>query len=204
MLAIKNRANTSKQQNKGFTLIEIISGILILSIALSALAVVVFPMLKQTAHPYHQARAAALGQAVLSELMARQFDVNSDANGSRWRCGEDTQALALTGISTPDEIPACSQPLQQNTEFGFISVNDYIGCWGDDLQVCMQNYRGSLENLLINHQVTDYIGLNIDITVNYVSLVEDDASSYLHKRIDLKINAGQYGSYAYSAYRSNY
>lgn len=78
----------SSSPQRGFTLVELIVGIVTLGLTFVILSVIIFPQAQRSAEPVLQSRAAALGQALLEEIMSKGFDHNSDFSGGALRCGE--------------------------------------------------------------------------------------------------------------------
>ena len=108
----------------GFTLIEIIIGIVALGISLSIITTLIVPAEQQSADQIHQIKAAELGQSMLDEILGRAFDENSDHAGSVWRCDE----------TTPVVRPSCSPVASfgvhdagESTRDTFDDVDDYDG-----------------------------------------------------------------------------
>ena len=100
--------SNSPLRQSGFTLIEGIITIVILGIAMVTLTSFLFPQVERSAAPYYQARAAAIGNAFLNEILSRNFDENSDPFGdSVVRCGE-----------TAEEETACLQCTKRAWQFG--------------------------------------------------------------------------------------
>lgn len=73
---------------RGFTLVEIIVGIVVLAIALTLITSIILPAARQSVTPVYQVRAAELGQATLNEILSKSFDEQSDRQGGQLRCGE--------------------------------------------------------------------------------------------------------------------
>lgn len=187
---------------RGYTLVELVIGIVVFGVAMVLLSPTLFPMFAKSANPHYEARAAALGQAVMNEILARQFDKHSDPNGSRWRCDEDADAVLAQGIVAPNPIRTCSSPLSAGT--GFVAVEDYIGCWGEST-ACTRSRIGPLADL-IGGSATDYKGFTVDINVDYDNSTFADSTNNtrLYKRIDLYVDTGSFGRYDFTAYRSNF
>ena len=80
--------NSSPVNSKGFTLIEIIIGIVMLSISLSIVATLIAPAEEKSADQILQVKAAELGQSLLNDISSRAFDEQSDMTGGLIRCGE--------------------------------------------------------------------------------------------------------------------
>ncbi|MGF1865688.1 prepilin-type N-terminal cleavage/methylation domain-containing protein [Enterovibrio norvegicus] len=195
-------SNPISRHQRGFTLVELVIGIVVFSVAMILISTTLFPMFAKSANPHFEARAAALGQAVMSEVLARQFDRNSDPNGSQWRCDENADAVNAQGILSPNPILACSDPLAARA--AFIATEDYIGCWGES-SACTRAHRGALDTL-IGGTADDYRGFTVDINVVYDNSTFDDSTgnSKLYKRIDLYVDTGQFGRFDFTAYRSNF
>ena len=66
---------------RGFTLLELVIGIVLLSLALVLLLSLFLPMMSYQSQPIYQVRAAVLGQSMLDETLSRSFDENSDRRG---------------------------------------------------------------------------------------------------------------------------
>jgi len=94
----------------GFTLIEIILGIVMLSISLAIVSTLIVPTEEQSADNVLQIKAAELGQSLLNDITSRAFDNNSDMAGGRFRCDEDGQDACTdvigreTGETTRDQF----------------------------------------------------------------------------------------------------
>src|SRR5690554_7972709 len=115
ILCMLKQPRTITQQG-GFTLIEIVVGIVTLGIALALLTVLLFPQAKRSAEPLLQMRAAELGIALMNEITSKSFDENSDHSGGAVRCNE-------TGA------PTCSVTLgpEGETRDNYNDVDDYHG-----------------------------------------------------------------------------
>jgi len=66
---------------QGFTLLELVVGMVLLALALVLITGVLAPMVSQQREPLYQVRAAELAQALLGEIAGRSFDENSDRTG---------------------------------------------------------------------------------------------------------------------------
>jgi len=72
----------------GFTLIELIVGIIVLSISLSIVSTLIAPAEEKSADNVLQIKASALAQSLMNDITSRAFDNNSDMSGGLVRCGE--------------------------------------------------------------------------------------------------------------------
>lgn len=101
----------------GFTLIELVIGMLVIGIAIVMLTSMLFPQADRAASTLHRVRSAELAHSVMNEIWGKRYDQNTNANGG---------------------MPACGSPLGSNCstslgpEFGesrnnFNDVDDYNG-----------------------------------------------------------------------------
>lgn len=118
----------------GFTLVELVIGIAVLALSLVMITGVLGPLYKKSSDPWHQVRAAELGQSFLNEIMARSFDEHSDRAGGSFRC--DANSALEPGAkpcSTPIAaqgrrlFPADSEAGGIETRLQFDDVDDFDG-----------------------------------------------------------------------------
>lgn len=81
-----NKVTLNTNKSKGFTLIEMIIGIVVFAISLGIVVQYFGPAEKNSADQIHQIKASELGQALLDDIMSRSFDENSDRSGGIIRC----------------------------------------------------------------------------------------------------------------------
>jgi len=171
----------------GFTLVEIVVGIVTLGIALVTLSVLVFPQAQRSAEPILQARAAALGQALLDEIISKGFDQNSDFTGGMLRCDE-------TGAD-PCTLPAALGP-DGETRDRFNDVDDY-----HLLEVSFP----TLEDALGNDLAARYTNFDFAVAVCYSNSLGDcDTVVTPFKRIEITVTTPLGQSFVFSAVRGNY
>ncbi|MDN3717329.1 type IV pilus modification PilV family protein [Vibrio breoganii] len=195
------------KKSAGFTLIESIIAIVILGIALITLTSFLFPQIAQSAKPFYEVRASALANSLMTEILSRNFDENSDHNGGLFRCGEDEY------LDTDDDPILCTPankfgPDDDEPPELFNDVDDYVGCWYTTPQsqtACRLDEAGSLTDIFGNDIAEDYLGFRAEVEVVYDSdsrlgVTDKD----LFKRVTVTITASQYGDFKFSAYRGNY
>jgi MSHA pilin protein MshD len=181
---------------KGFTLVESIVAMVIIGLAMVVLISFLYPQVERSATPHYQTRAANLGQSLMSQILARGFDNNSDFDGGAIRCGE-----ASTTCSSVLGPEGESSPAQFN------DVDDYIGCWyGDNASECgSETTKNPLTNILGTNVAANYRHFTVFIAVDYVNSAFQPVSAITDmKRIELTIDTGNYGRYTFVAYRGNY
>jgi MSHA pilin protein MshD len=133
--------------SRGVTLIELIVGIVVLAISLSIITSVLGPLFIKSADPWHQVRAAELGQSLMNEILGKSFDENSNRSGSLMRCGE-------SGIN-------CSPTLgpEEADRTLYDDVDDYngMGVSGDLV----------LSNILNESIADNYRNYRVEVEVGY-------------------------------------
>ncbi|OKY24859.1 type II secretion system protein [Thalassotalea sp. PP2-459] len=180
-----------KVKSKGFTLIETIVGMVVLSISFAVLTSLLYPATEQSASVLHQIRGAELAQSMLNEIQQKAFDENSDKSGGRLRCGE-------TGIA------ACSTSMgneEANERKQFDDVDDYHG-----LIYNVGEIEDSQENAL------DYLGYTLSVKVgndsdyNGVTYEEGDTDDNRNtaKLITVTVTTPTGYELTFSTYRTNH
>ncbi|MEH0761276.1 type II secretion system protein [Vibrio sp. 16] len=182
---------------RGFTLIESVIVIVVMGLAMVTITQFLVPQIARSANPHYQARAAALGQSIMSTVLARGFDQYGDFSGAGLRCGEGA------AIGTAHEF--CSEETDVNPSINqlgddgegiaeYNDVDDYIGCWEPngangckDLNILLGDGLGN----------TTYANFRVDIAVSYQELD-------LLKRVELTISALNQAPIELHAYRGNY
>ncbi|GAD88155.1 MSHA pilin protein MshD [Vibrio halioticoli NBRC 102217] len=196
------------KKQAGFTLIESIIAIVILGIALITLTSFLFPQISQSAKPFYEVRASALGSSLMTEILARNFDEHSDHDGGRYRCGEsdyiDSSAQPILCTASADFGPDNNEPPAL-----FNDVDDYIGCWyttSDSQNSCIdKTHGGKLTDIFGSDISGDYLGFRAEVKVEYDHDTRlGDASQDLFKKITVTITASQYGDFKFISYRGNY
>jgi MSHA pilin protein MshD len=167
--------------SSGFTLIELIVGIVVLAISLVVITSFLVPQARQSIDPIYQVRSAELGSSLMNEILGKSFDENSDhTGGGLWRCGETGQP-SCTAAS--DYGPEGEDRGQYNdvddyhTNGNFIAIDDSLGA---DLSDVYRNFS---------------YRVNVDSSEHGINAA---------KRIDVIIRAPNGIDYAFSAYRWNY
>ncbi|MDO6444733.1 prepilin-type N-terminal cleavage/methylation domain-containing protein [Colwellia sp. 1_MG-2023] len=180
------RRHTLRMVN-GFTLIETVIGIVVLSIAFSVLLTLIYPMTEQSADQLHQIKAAELGQSMLNEIQQKAFDENSDKTGGLIRCGEVS-------------APACSTTMGADsgeTRATYDDVDDYNEINKGDV---IQN------SLNDNTLAALYVGYGVDVAVcndgDYNG--ECDASTDIAKLIKVTVTTPTGFDIVFSTYRANF
>lgn len=171
----------------GFTLIEIITGLVTLSLSFVILTVIIFPQAQRSAEPVLQVRAAALGKALLDEIMSKAFDEQSQLSGGELRCGE-------TGA------PSCTDPALLGPDG---EVRDQFNDV-DDYHQLELNFP-DLENALGADISQRYLNFTFAVDVCYSEQTGECTNVITDfKRIQVTITTPQGLDMTFAAIRGNY
>ena len=92
---------------KGFTLIELTIGMLVLSIALMVMTGALFPQAARSVDPWFQVRSAELAHSMMNEILAKRFDENSLVIDDM-RCNEATNLVQAGNCISVNNLNDCS------------------------------------------------------------------------------------------------
>ncbi|MBZ2191453.1 prepilin-type N-terminal cleavage/methylation domain-containing protein [Pseudoalteromonas arctica] len=177
---------------KGFTLIELIIGIVMFAIALSIITALIAPQAKRSAEPIIALRASEFGQSLMNEIQSKSFDEHSDRSAPFRRCGETT--LGAEPCTAEGDLGVDNLGAGLETRTSYNDVDDYIA-------LSNQPITNSLGEVL--NQYSDF---NLVITVEYDSdfneLTINDGTTF--KRITIEVTSPLGEVYGFSAYKGNY
>lgn len=202
MTARHTTSNNCKAQ--GFTLIEIVVGIVVLAIAMLVITNALGPIYQRSSDPWHQVRAAELGQSFLNEIMARSFDENSDRAGSGRRCDDanDVTSIACSvsvGTDSNESFTdAGRRALDDVDDFhGFSASGDELtGILGEELTGL---YTGFTVNVEVGYDGNRDGLLNDNVAGCAAGCLEKQA-----KRIAVAVATPSGEVIWFSAYRGNW
>ena len=176
----------SVEKPKGFTLIELIIGIVVIAIVTLVVTAGMGTLSRQTVDPWQQVRATELGQSLMNEIMARKFD---EVNSATVRCGEGAGAC-----TTPANSCAGPGNLLPNTD-GAETREDFDDV--DDFN-CLGINTTDLDDIFGNAIDTSYYsGFRAEVRIS--ELVVDQA-----KQIDIVIITPQDQRIDFSGVRGNW
>lgn len=168
----------------GFTLIEIVVGIVAFGILMALITAVFSPQVVRGTDPLFSMRAAELGQSYLEEILGKRFAENSPFGNNPPRCGETggPNPCSALGIDPGEATGA------QNT---FDDVDDYNTL----VNAVPRDQSGAVRS--------GYSSFTVTVEVSYagaeVGLNNNDA-----KRIRVTIGDGRGGQYVFAAYKTNF
>ncbi|MDX2368854.1 MAG: type II secretion system protein [Colwellia sp.] len=177
----------------GFTLIELIVGIVLLSISFSLIITLILPLSEKSAEQIHQVRASELGQSIMNEILARAFDENSDMAGGLVRCSGGT-----TECTSPDQSNVLHLgPDGTETRQTFNDVDDY-----DDYDSDVTDDDNALGSAFSSL----YPGFRVQIDVCYSNFngTCNNSSVEIAKLITITVTTPQDSNFIFSFYRANY
>jgi MSHA pilin protein MshD len=173
---------------RGFTLVEIIVGIVVLAIALTLITSIILPAARQSVTPVYQVRAAELGQSMINEILSRSFDEQSDRQGGQLRCGEPNK----NGNITPCTDSANFGPDGEARE-RFDDVDDY-------------HLLASIETALGEPLAERYTNFSLQVDVCY-SDAQGNCSNPAQpefKRVRVRVTTPEGQDLDFSAVRGNF
>lgn len=175
----------SFKNQQGFTLIELIIGIVVLTLSLSIVGTLIAPAEEKSADNILQIKASELAQSLMNDITSRAFDDNSDMSGGKIRCGEpadgDNDCTTVIGVELDED------PLDRNT---FDDVDDFNG-FTDRVNSTDDSLDGG------------YAQFDIDVTVSYAG--EDlGLANELVKRITVEVTTPLGTEIEYTSHKTNF
>jgi MSHA pilin protein MshD len=171
---------------RGFTLIELVVGMMVIAIAIVMLTSMLFPQADRAAKTLHRVRSAELAHSVMNEIWGKRYDQNTNPNGGVPACGSSagsacSYALAVDG-------PPFLGPDGSETRNNFNDVDDYNGL-------------SELSKMLDSSQTyaQAYPRYKLKVTVEYF-----DSATKAQKLITVAVTTPASEEITYQALRSNY
>lgn len=176
---------------KGFTLIEIVVGISVLSIALLIMTGALFPQAQQSTNPWFQVRSAELAQSFMNEILGKRFDENSPLSAADELCDDPSGSVSCTDLTTDCSVTPW---VEEGSRALFDDVDDYH---------CYTATGSALVNLEGGDLTDVYDSFTIQVSVLYagtdIGLTDRQA-----KKVTVEVTAPNKEVIRYSSYRTNY
>ncbi|RUO75938.1 prepilin-type N-terminal cleavage/methylation domain-containing protein [Idiomarina seosinensis] len=173
-------------KTRGFTLIEIIIGIVVIAIVIGVVTAGMGPLFRQTVDPWQQVRAAELGQSLMNEIMARKYD---EVNTASVRCSEGAGACTVPEATCAGPGNPLPDTDGSETRADFDDVDDFN---------CLGINQTGLDNIFGNAIDTAYYnGFTAEVRVS--ETVANEA-----KQIDIVIVTPQSQRIEFSGVRGNW
>jgi MSHA pilin protein MshD len=176
-------------KRSGFTLIELVIGIVVFSIALTLFTSLIVPQAIRSVDPIFQVRAAELGQSLINEITSKSFDEKSDRTGGETLC--DATCIGSINLG----------PDSGESRANFDDVDDYNG-----LNVSDGNIKNSLNETTILNGKNLYQGFNLKVSVVYDAAMDGTADTVVGntKLITVTVTTPNDEDIIFSSFRSNY
>lgn len=170
--------------NKGFTLVEIVVGLVVLAIALVGISSTLFQQSRNSVDPVYQVRATELGQSLLTEILALDFDQANSQGSSAGSCNPVPPRQCSTTLGA-------EEPSREDWN----DVDDFDG------------YTTAGE-LLSGATISDlYRNFEVSVTVCYAATSTGscgpDATIEDYKRIQVDVTTPNGQVITFAAYRGN-
>ena len=200
-----------KGRETGFTLLELVLGIVVLAITLSMLLSVLLPQARNRSQPIYQIRAIELAQSMLQEAQSRSFDENSDrqGGGSKYRyCGGVNTLLEESSGACTDPNKYGPEGTEPNTDPNYHTPDFTLYNDVDDFQrFCETPLSGAQVAEVQGFDSSLYQGYRVQLCIdNYpAGLGLTDRSQWdAAKRIRVTVTMPSHESLVLTGYRSNY
>jgi len=180
-----------KNRSKGFTLVELVVGMVVLSIALVMLTSMLFPQAERAAETLHRVRSAELAHSVMNEIWGKRYDQNTNPNGGVPACGASPRSDL--GLPAGKKCTALGDlgPDTGETRNSYNDVDDYDGLNQTSL---MLNAASSTDTY-----ASRYPNYLLAVAVTY-----PDTSDLNRKLITVTVTTPSGEQIVYNAVRSNY
>ena len=189
--------------NRGFTLVELIIGIVVLAVAMLVMNTMLISQSKDALEPLYRLRASQLGQGIVQNILSRAYDEKSDHNGGYYRCGETWGDSNLWYDGTSWQVGGTPTAVACSTDYGidsgetegehhnFNDVDDFItGGFIDAV---------TYGDLLGNSLAAQYNNYAVQIAVS-----ADSSSGTAMKRIDVTVRTPSDEEIVFSALKGNF
>ncbi|QUM87513.1 prepilin-type N-terminal cleavage/methylation domain-containing protein [Moritella sp. 36] len=140
------------RHQRGFTLIEIVAGMVVLAISLVIVTGIFLPQANNTVTPMYQIKATALGKRIMDQVLIRYYDERSTSSGRYIRCGEEVSCSSDLGTEGSEV---------RSTPDNFNDVDDYDIYCGD-----RPNYDPSAA---LAYFTNEYPGYGLQICVSFAA-----------------------------------
>ncbi len=178
---------------QGFTLVELVIGMVVLAVAFALITSVLGPMMQNSSQTWHQVRAAELGHSLMNEITSRVFDENTPRGTNYLRCGQSGANACIASI------PVCpASGLSTSTEEASRDLFDDV----DDYH-CLRLSGAQLSNALNESLAATYAQYQLSVEVSYAG-ADLALANNLAKRIDIAITTPEGEVLAFRSYKGNW
>lgn len=192
--------NSMNNKQRGFTLIEIVVGIVVLAVAMTIVTGVFLPQANKMTGPMYQIKATALGKSIMNQVLIRYYDENNLVLGSFSPCLNCTSAANLGTDGSEN----------RNNPSGFNDVDDYnVYCDVNDDSSANTDYDPQLaRQQLTNNVDNSYNGYGIRICVSLAAdkFVPNSPANTndVAKRVSLTVFMPNNEEISFASFKGNY
>lgn len=115
------QASQYRTNPAGFTLIELVMGMLVIGIAIVMMTSMLFPQADRAAQTLHRVRSAELAHSLMNEIWGKRYDENTNVNGGVPACGSSA-GLPCSTVLGPEGAFGVGESRDD-----FDDVDDYHG-----------------------------------------------------------------------------
>jgi MSHA pilin protein MshD len=181
----RSHLKSLNQPNTGFSLIELVVGMLVISIAIVMMTSMFFPQADRSVQSLHRMRSAELAHSVMNEIWGKRYDQQTNPNGGVPACNSPLGLLCSAALGSP--ILTLGSDVGEGRD-NYNDVDDYNGL--------------NINSLMFNSSQTYaavYINFGLSVEVKYV-----DATTQAAKLISVNVTTPSSEVITYQAVRSNY
>jgi len=173
-----------KYRQDGFTLIEIVVGIVVLAVSLTIVTSAFLPQANKMTTPMYQVKATALGKSIMNQVLIRYYDEQNVSSGSFSPCTSVTCSSFLG--PEPPEIG--------NVPNGFNDVDDYNAYCNSDPKATLKFFTD------------EYPGYGVNICVENAAgkFVLGSTDNNIAKRIKITVFMPNNESIMLTSFKGNY
>lgn len=173
---------------KAFTLVELVVGMVVISIAFVLLSTMLFPQAERSADTLHRVRSAELAHSILNEIWGKRYDQNTNANGGVPACGAAENPLLGLPAGKPCTARGSLGSDAGETRNDYNDVDDYNGL---NINSPMLNTSGTYAERYKNYL------LSVSVTYN-------NPANLNTKLVTINVTTPNGEVITYNAIRSNY
>jgi len=180
------------QNAKGFTIIESVLGIIIMSIAMISLNVAIYPIAYKSIEPIYLTKASFLAQAVINEIQTKAYDEASIEITTNKRCNE-------IGSPICTNISDLGSDSGETTRNDFDDIDDFNGfvLSGGNITGLNSSDSFAYNNYILSVKVS-YDG-DLDGNIN-----ESGTTEKLGKLISVSVTTPNKDKVVFSSYAFNH
>ncbi len=172
-------------RHSGFTIIEVIAGIIVLAIALLGFSVAFGPQAARSVDTIYQVRATELGSSLLNEIISLSFDQANNRAGGSVRCG------AVAPNACTADIDFGPEPGENRDDYNDVDDFDEFSATGE---------------LLTGTTISElYKNFTVLVTVCYAETAIAACTTSIedYKKVQVSVTTPNGQVFSFTSYRGN-